>query len=268
MLLVRVPGTSLTVSRFVFGTASLFNVGARRDRIALLEAAIEAGFTHFDTAPYYGFGWAERDLGEVMQRHRSVTITTKVGIYSPGGEEAPRPMVLLRKAAGRLLPAISRPTINFTLSRAKTALEASLARLRQDRVALYMLHEPELALLDTHEWQRWLETEVARGRVGAFGLALTHDKLLPFLDKAPALAPVVQMLDSLDHREADCLLERGRPLQITYGYVSASRASGSSSSVTNILKAALARNTEGAIIVSTTKAERLKQYPRLLEPRS
>lgn len=260
---VRLPGTELVVSRFVFGTASLFNVGSQPKRLALLEAAVEAGFTHFDTAPYYGFGWAERDLGELVKRHPQVTVTTKVGIYSPGGEEASRIAVLFRKAGGRILPALSRPTVDFSLARAQSAFDASLQRLQSDRVALYMLHEPELSMVATDEWQRWLEREVSRGRIDAFGLALTAERLKPFLDTGSGLGPVVQVLDSLEDKEADCLTAGGRPLQITYGYVSAARQNGSSQPVGTILRAALFRNKQGAIIVSTTKAERVKQYAKM-----
>lgn len=264
---VNLPGTKLSVSRFIFGTASLFNAGSQQQRIALLEAAVEAGFTHFDTAPYYGFGWAERDLEKLLRAHPNLTITSKVGIHSPGGEAASRTSVLLRKAAGRIIPTISRPIIDFSLSRAQLALEGSLKRLGREHIEIYMLHDPLLQLVRTQEWHKWLEDEIARGRIGCFGLALTKERLIPFINQAPELAPVVQVLDSLENREADCLTDRGRPLQITYGYVSAARQNGSKKSVADILSAALSRNTHGAIIVSTTKLERIGQYRNLLEVR-
>lgn len=265
MPMVCLPGTQISVSRFVFGTASLFNTGNAQRRLSLLEAAVEAGFTHFDTAPYYGFGWAERDLGELIQRHPHVTITSKVGIYSPGGEDASRAAVFMRKAAGRIFPAISRPTVDFNLGRAQKMLEGSLHRLRCEQIALYMLHEPDLPMVATDEWQRWLETEITRGRIGAFGLALTSELLIPFLDNSPELAGIVQVLDSLENCEANCLTTRGKPLQITYGYVSAAQKRGTNKSVSEILRAALVRNPHGAIIVSTTKPERMGQYAKLLE---
>lgn len=262
---IRLPGTPVTVSRFVFGTASLFNVGGQKRRLALLSAALDAGFTHFDTAPYYGFGWAERDLGMLQKARGGFTVTSKVGIYSPGGEDASHLSVFLRKAGGRLLPSLSRPEVDFSLNRARVALTASLRRLERDCIDIYMLHEPELALVAAEEWRRWLEDEVSRGRIGAWGLALPADRLAPFLDASPELTGLVQVLDSLDGREADLLTDRGRPLQITYGYVSAERVSGGIRPVEQILGDALLRNAHGAIIVSTTKADRLGQYRRLLE---
>lgn len=261
---VTLEGTDLRTSRFIFGTASLFNAGGSNRRKALLEAAIDSGFTHFDTAPYYGFGWAERDLGFVLKRHPAVTVTTKVGIYSAGGEDQSQISVLLRKALGRALPALSKPSVDFALERARSSLTASLKRLQRERVAAYMLHEPTLELLGTEEWQRWLDDEVRAGRVGIFGLALTVDRLQPFLQQAPGLTPLLQVLDSLENREADMLTASGKPLQITYGYVSAARSAGSQVAVADILRAALARNPNGAVIVSTTKPERLGQYVNLM----
>lgn len=266
MQIVRLAGTTLDVSRFIFGTASLFNAGNSAKRESVIEAAIDNGFTHFDTAPYYGFGLAERDLAGPLRRYPRVTVTTKVGIYSPGGENHGALSVFLRKAAGRAIKAFSRPTIDFAVARAEGALEGSLRRLGRDMIDLYTLHEPEIDLLNTEEWARWLEDARRAGKIRHFGLALTADKLEPFLAAQTPLAEVVQMADSLRGREADMLTQYGRALQITYAYVSAERAVEPAVSVSAVLKQALMRNTDGAIIVSTTRPERTAQYARLLEP--
>lgn len=262
---VTLPGTDISVSRFVFGTASLFNCGNAAKRNTLLSAAVEAGFTHFDTAPYYGFGAAERDLAPILKAHPAVTVTTKVGIYSPGSEAQPDAAVFLRKAAGRFIKSISRPTIDFTLARATSALEGSLRRLGRDVVDIYTLHEPQIEMLDTDEWRRWLERCIVEGKVRTFGLALTIDKLEPFLDADTGLDRFVQMEDSLAGKEADVLARNGRAMQITYGYVSAALRTGSAISVQDVLAQALRRNRSGAIIVSTTKPSRMPQYARLAE---
>ena len=84
---IPLPGTHLTLSRFSFGTASLHHLGALGKQLRHLRAALEAGFSHFDTAPLYGFGMAERALGRAFgdARSEAVTIATKVGLYPPGG---------------------------------------------------------------------------------------------------------------------------------------------------------------------------------------
>ena len=47
---IILPGTTLVLPRFVFGTANLFSAGARARRLRLLDAAVAHGLTHFDTA--------------------------------------------------------------------------------------------------------------------------------------------------------------------------------------------------------------------------
>jgi D-threo-aldose 1-dehydrogenase len=259
------PGTDLALSRFIFGTASLFNVGTRKERLRLLEAARDHGFTHFDTAPYYGFGMAERDLAPLLKAYPELTVTTKVGIYSPGSEEQPAPIVWLRKAAGRVVRPLSRPEIDWSITRARASLEGSLRRLGRSTIDLYMLHEPELLLLDTAEWSRWLEREVTQGRVRRFGLALESKRLEAFVSQNSPLGPVIQTTDSLEFREADVLLRYGRPIQITYGYISAAQKQAAGADVPAILRRAIDRNSKGAIIVSTRRAERLQQYSLILE---
>jgi aryl-alcohol dehydrogenase-like predicted oxidoreductase len=256
------PGADLSVSRFAFGTASLFNVGTAKQRADLLAAAYDNGFTHFDTAPYYGFGLAERDLRALLKTRRDVTVATKVGLYSPGGEAQPAPIVFARKAAGKILPALSRPSVDWSVARARAALSGSLKRLGRERIDLYLLHEPDAALLAADEWLRWLESE--RDRVARFGVAVDSSRLGGFLATNSPLAPIVQTIDSLAEREADALLRCGRPLQITYGYVRAAVREGRAD-VAAILEAALRRNATGCVIVSTGKRERLAQYSRIAE---
>ncbi|MBD3730927.1 MAG: aldo/keto reductase [Sphingomonadales bacterium] len=262
---VTLDGTGLAVSRFIFGTASLFNVGSAKERAALLDAAVDAGFTHFDTAPYYGFGMAERDMAAMLRAHPHVTFTTKVGIYSPGGEEQAAWAIFARKAAGRAIRAISKPTVDFSLARARHALEGSLRRTGRGHIDLYTLHEPEAHLLDYEEWRRWLEDMVGAGAIGSWGVALTADRLQGFFDRGQSDMPVIQMLDSIAGREADMLADNGRAMQITYGYVSAALARDPAADVPGVIAAAMQRNRDGALIVSTGKIARLAQYARLGE---
>lgn len=49
-----------------FGCSNLGSDLSYRASCALVEAAYDAGFRHFDVAPSYGNGQAERILGEVQ----------------------------------------------------------------------------------------------------------------------------------------------------------------------------------------------------------
>lgn len=256
---IVLPRTDLTVSRFSFGTGSLVRILSPQERQRMLFDAADAGFTHFDTSPYYGFGVAERELGALLAARPGLTVATKAGLYSPGGENASNAAIILRKAAGKVFPALTRPIVDLSVARARASLEASLKRLRRAYVDLFFLHEPEVALVQTDEWLRWLEGE---DRVRHFGIALANARLKGFLDADHPLARVVQTQDSLAGREADVLASYGRPMQLTYGYLSSQDGAGRADAAAT-LAGALARNGAGSIVVSTTKRQRLQEYVKV-----
>ncbi|MFZ0553520.1 MAG: aldo/keto reductase, partial [Steroidobacteraceae bacterium] len=71
-------------SRLGLGTHALhwlFSGGARQ---GLLRLAYDLGIRHFDTAPSYGAGLAEREIGRFCLQHRSnLVVATKFGL-APG----------------------------------------------------------------------------------------------------------------------------------------------------------------------------------------
>ncbi|HEY7323511.1 MAG TPA: aldo/keto reductase [Streptosporangiaceae bacterium] len=104
------------------------NFGGRLDvpqSRAVVDAAIEAGVTLFDTAENYGAGRSEEILGEVLAGRRDqVLLATKFG---GGGDMGYGPAAGAK--AGR--------------SYIRRAVEHSLRRLRTDYIDLYQLHRPD-----------------------------------------------------------------------------------------------------------------------------
>lgn len=256
-----ISGTSLVLSRFSFGTASLHHLRDVSDQVSLLQTAVDYGFTHFDTSPLYGFGWAERALGTAFRGpdYMGLTFATKVGLYPPGGTEQSRLTVLARKALGRMVPSISRAVADWHVSRAKASLSKSLERLGREHIDLLLLHEPHNAIINTDEWMRWLEDETAN-RIVAFGISGTSEQVSPFIVGKSPIAQVVQMHDSITNKEADLLTNAGRKLQLTYGYISSAPPG---TEANTILSAALTRNKNGSVVVSTRNPERLSTFASL-----
>lgn len=101
------------------------NFGMRLDAAAtkrVVDAALEAGITYFDTAESYGQGQSEEYLGRALEGRRSdAVIATKWGhtVSLESGERGGDPAVIRRR------------------------LEASLARLDTDYVDHYQLHRPD-----------------------------------------------------------------------------------------------------------------------------
>jgi aryl-alcohol dehydrogenase-like predicted oxidoreductase len=116
---------------------------AETDLAATLDAALAARITFFDTADLYGFGHAETLLGRfVAERAASVSIATKF---------FPWPW-------------------RITDSQLRTALGASLARLRVPKVALYQIHWP-LPPRSPVSWMEPLAAAVADGLVDEIGVS-------------------------------------------------------------------------------------------------
>ncbi len=250
----EVDGTDVEMSRLGFGTGSLHRVPRRSDRLRLLETALEVGITHFDTAPSYGFGLAEIDLGHFLRRRRErVTVASKVGLYPPGGPPSTA-VVWGRMAAGRLFPALSRARVDWAVKTAAESLDLTLRRCGTDHLDLLLLHEPDAALIAADEVLGWLEARRAAGSIRWWGLAGEPERVRAWAVDRHGLAPIVQTRDSLAGREAQFLLDSGRPLQITYGYLSARAAADRRPS---IYRDALARNPTGAVLFSSTSADHI-----------
>jgi aryl-alcohol dehydrogenase-like predicted oxidoreductase len=258
---ILLQGTSLSVSRFVFGTGSLHHLGNLSDQVGHLQAAADEGFRHFDTAPLYGFGQAERALGLAfgLGSDTKVTVTTKVGIYPPGGAWQSRTAMLGRKFIGKFIPAFSKPVADWAVDSARASLDGSLRRLNRDHIDLLLLHEPDHCIVNTDEWLTWLQAE--RGnRVANFGICGSASRIGPFVETENSLTQVIQAPDSVERREADQFVSKGHLPQITYGYLSSNSGTENSEAV---LRAALSRNRTGAIIVSTRRRARLKLFAEL-----
>jgi aryl-alcohol dehydrogenase-like predicted oxidoreductase len=123
---------------------------AERTRL-VVEAALDAGITLFDTADVYGSqGGSEEQLGQVLRERRDeVVLATKFGLDMRGVNGADH--------GGRG----SRRYI-------RRAIEGSLRRLRTDHVDLYQYHEPD-GVTPIEETLAALGELVAEGKVRYIG---------------------------------------------------------------------------------------------------
>jgi D-threo-aldose 1-dehydrogenase len=254
----RLAGTNLAVSRLGYGTASLHHAFWSRDRLRLLETASACGLLHFDTAPYYGYGLAEAALGRFMRDRRDrFTVATKVGLYPRGPSATTGLGVWGRKAIGRVLPPVAMPVGDWTVKRADKSLRASLRRLRTDYVDLLLVHEPRLSADAADALYDWLLAVQSKGVIREFGVAGLEEAVGWLVAQKHPLARVVQTKDSLVAKQADYLTAAGRPLQLTYGYLSDDPARARDPVA--LVAAALERNRSGCVLVSSRCPRRLAQ---------
>jgi aryl-alcohol dehydrogenase-like predicted oxidoreductase len=148
----------LTIPRVALGCGNFGGIGSapelfgqgltNHEAFALMDAAVEIGIDHFDTADAYGGGRSERAIGEWM-RSRGVrpTITSKT--FNPmdaGADSGLAPERVLRQA------------------------ESSLERLGVERIDVYLAHEadPDVPIADT---VGAFEDLQAAGKIQAYGVS-------------------------------------------------------------------------------------------------
>lgn len=145
--------TGLTVSRLVLGTMNFGPHTDESDAHAIMDAALDAGITFFDTANVYGGaehrGWTEEIIGRwfaASARRDEIVLATKV--Y---GEMTKRPNESKLSA--------------FNIRR---AVDASLKRLQTDHIDLYQMHHVDRNTPWDEIWQA-MDTLVAQGKITYVG---------------------------------------------------------------------------------------------------
>ena len=129
MELRRLGATGRPISAIGFGcgtTGGLMNKGDPREQRAIVQRAVDSGITYFDTAPNYGEGLSETNLGRVIRElgiRDRVQLGTKVGLLE---RDRPDPDGALRAILERL-PAARRRYTSRCCSTFSGALRAGRA---------------------------------------------------------------------------------------------------------------------------------------------
>ena len=128
-----------SVTRLGLGCAPLGNLFRAVDddvAAATVDAAWDAGWRLFDTAPLYGNGLSERRVGAALRARprNEYVLSTKVGrLLLPGADDdsifADAPDL--------------HPSFDFSSDGVRRSIEASLERLGLDRIDIVHMHDPD-----------------------------------------------------------------------------------------------------------------------------
>ncbi len=170
------------------------------DARTLIDSALEAGITLFDTADIYGFngtdrfGESEELLGRVLKDDPS--LRSKLVLASKGG----------------IIPGVPYDSSAEYLG---TALDASLRRMGGDHIDLWQVHRPDV-LTHPEELARTLENMVKSGKVGAIGVSnFTQPQIaalraaidIPITSSQPEYSPL--HLDPFHDGQFDVAMQHG-----------------------------------------------------------
>lgn len=193
--------SGITVSPIAWGMWRL----AEGDRsaaeaAALVHGALDAGINFLDTADIYGFdgsggfGDAEALLGEVL-----------------AAEPALRGKMVLATKGGII------PPLPYDQSEAylRSAIDASLTRLKTDSIDLYQIHRPDI-LAHPQEVARVLDDAVAAGKIRTLGVSNFTQAQIAALNhflghKLVATQPEISALriDCFENGELDQAMQLG-----------------------------------------------------------
>ena len=207
------PGTTC----LGIGCADLFRLFSSRQRAHLFHTAYDAGIRHFDVAPMYGFGLAERELGAFARRRRTeLTIATKFGIRPttisrclapaqgplrtvvesrPGLRERARAHAAgpAKGLVGRLLYAPE----DYDASGAQRGLERSLRALNTDYLDLLLLHDPLPGRVRSDEVAAYLERARTAGLIRSWGVAGEPEPTVAVARSFRGDVPILQVRDDV-----------------------------------------------------------------------
>jgi aryl-alcohol dehydrogenase-like predicted oxidoreductase len=157
----RIGASDLPASELGFPVWSLVaGPGARSDEAAaeLLGAALDLGIGYFAATDSDDDGRAERLLGAAVRGHRDEVTVATTFCY----DTTPRPFE----------PPPAAPRHDWSPGFAERALDRSLGRLRLEPVDLWLLHHPGMDAVESDELFAFLEAQVDKGKVRAYGVAL------------------------------------------------------------------------------------------------
>lgn len=175
-------GGASKVSVLGFGCSALMGRAGRRESLAALSAAMDAGVNFFDTARSYGYGQSESLLGEFLHVNRRETIiSTKFGIMPAANMRFKQKLKPIARAVVRRIPAMrslartaavgSFVPVQFSIEVLRESFHTSLRELRTDYVDILLLHAAPVSVLHQHDLLEAMERLVTEGKVRMAGIS-------------------------------------------------------------------------------------------------
>lgn len=226
------------------GCAGLYGEPSAAGRMRILDAALACGIRHFDVAPMYGLGLAEREIGRFARGRRGeIVIATKLGIVPT---LAARGMAPLQSPIRRLFSAV--PSLRsgarasatgpgfgplgsllyrasgYDGAAARASLEQSLRELETDHVDLLLLHDPQPGTVRGDDVCAYLERARDAGLIRAWGIAGEPEPARCVGKELPVKPGVVQLRDDPLADSESGAWGAGAPARITFGVLGGSIA--------------------------------------------
>jgi len=170
-----------------YGCAPIMGRYGKRESLYILESAFDLGIRHFDVARSYGYGEAEKLLGNFLNsRTDKVTVATKFGVLPSRkaklfsfAKPFVRPFIKQKVPNSEDIVFNNQNIIDEHLL--KKSIRQSLSALKMDKVDMLFIHEPNpnwlIPVNLTEELNRLVDNEIISDW-GISGYLSSIDKLL------------------------------------------------------------------------------------------
>ena len=158
MQYTKLGKSGMKVSRLCLGTMNFGPITDEKEAFRIMDAALDAGITFFDTANVYGWG-ENAGLTESI-----------IGRWFKQGGGRREMVVLATKVYGKMTDKLDGPNDEGGLSgyKIRRHLEASLQRLQTDHIELYKMHHVDRSVSWDELWGAF-ELGVSQGKIGYVG---------------------------------------------------------------------------------------------------
>lgn len=151
--------------------AGFYGAASEASSHAVLDAALDAGVDHIDTANVYGMGKSEEIIGRFLKRYQ---------------DKGKIPFRIATKASITRDPDTGARSFDNSAAHLEAELDRSLKRLGLERVDLFYVHRRD-PRLEIEEVTQTLARLIQKGKIGAFGFS----EIAPTsLRRAAAVHPV------------------------------------------------------------------------------
>lgn len=176
------------ISVLGLGCAPMMGRSSRKESMAALHGAWDAGITFYDVARSYGGGQAETVLGEFLQGRRDQAfVCTKFGILPAKRAGWKQAILPLARKAVSLVPAlrgaarkgagVQFSSNQFTVDVLRESFETSLKELRTDHVDMLLLHAAPPSVLQQSDLLEAMQRLVEQGKVRMAGISGSRETM-------------------------------------------------------------------------------------------
>ena len=190
------------------GCASMLGRYSKNESVSILKHALYSGIVHFDVARSYGYGEAEKVLGNVLKGNEHIKISSKFGVLPSRKSKVfsfAKPFVrpFIKKTIPNSLSMDYENNTIIDVNLMRNSLNTTLKSLKVDSIHNLFIHEPKASFILDEQLTDSLNELKGEGIINNWGISGYQDTLrkiqvAPKNHNVPLYQSSMCILDALD----------------------------------------------------------------------